>query len=466
MKRLLFSLLLILSFLGSTSYAQDDVYKIRLFGVSCNILLKGYYVEKVINAQDEDTIIGFVHAGMFNKKRLASLGTSITDDISKYLKIVLPPNGEAIPLIVRINKINICEVTTGTALAELNLSFIRRDGARYYHLFDAGTCIQEQGIDVTHTHAENIVHAIITCFSDLRTALLTNRVDNREISEKELLMNPLKDPTVYPVFHTVKIPKGVFRTFYDFRDCKPDTLMAFEIRYKSKKDTATSKASISYSEFYGPENFWGFSDGNSVYIRIMKNYYKLYPRQNAYISLVSHEDMSSAYAATGLMFGLLGTLTLAAVISATDNGLTNPSEDGLFKVDFCNGMLMPSGKPELNEMDSRTVFAVSGTIDPSKPISLFVNNKFNATLKGGKFYTLYMPPRENKARIELRIDNSRYSQNISLSPFESDLYYVHLNRQGILLDHTTGDQEQSLLHGMSDKNTIYQNSKGSDECNH
>jgi len=145
MNRLLLSFLLSTSFFVFTSYAQDDVYKIRLSGVNATILLKGYFVERVINAQDDDTIIGFVQTGMFNKKRLASLSTSITEDIGKYLKIVLPLNGEAVPLIVRINKLNIFEVTSGsheTAFAELNLSFIRRNGSRYYHLFDAGTCFQ------------------------------------------------------------------------------------------------------------------------------------------------------------------------------------------------------------------------------------------------------------------------------------------------------------------------------------
>jgi hypothetical protein len=473
MNRLLLSFLLSTSFFVFTSYAQDDVYKIRLSGVNATILLKGYFVERVINAQDDDTIIGFVQTGMFNKKRLASLSTSITEDIGKYLKIVLPLNGEAVPLIVRINKLNIFEVTSGsheTAFAELNLSFIRRNGSRYYHLFDAGTCFQQGGIDVTHTHAENIVHAMEICFADLRAALLTNRVDNIEISEKELSFNPLKDPTSYPVFHTSKIPRGVFRTFYDFRDCNADTQIPFEVRVKSKKDTAKSKVSISYSDSYGPDAFWGFSDGNSIYMRIMKFYYKLYPEQNAFVSHVAYNeigDMSSAYAMAGILGGLVGVAILATVVSATYHGITDPSKDGYFRVDFCHGSLTPSSHSEFNELDSKTVFAICGTIDPSKSICLFVNNEFNVVIRGGTYYTLNLPPRMKNATIGLRMDSLHYTQSISLNPFENSLYYVHLsNRKGILMDYISGDKETSLLNGMSEWNTIHQNGKGSNECNH
>ena len=100
MKRFLLTFLLIPGFFACTTYAQDDTYKVRLSGVSSTILLKGYYVERVINAQDEDTIIGYVQTGMFNKQRLASFSTSISDEIGNYLKVVLPKTEDAIPLIV------------------------------------------------------------------------------------------------------------------------------------------------------------------------------------------------------------------------------------------------------------------------------------------------------------------------------------------------------------------------------
>jgi hypothetical protein len=461
MKRFPLIFFLITGFLAFTTYAQDDTYKIRLSGVSSTILLKGYYVERVINAQDDDTIIGFVQTGVFNKKRLVSFNTCIADEIGNYLKVVLPKTEDAVPLIVRVNKLNIFEVTDlnrETAYLELNLSFIRRDGSRYYHLFDAGTFIEQRDlIDVTHTHPENIVHGMVACFVDLRNALLTNRVDNLELSEKELSFNPLKDPSLYPIFHAGKIPKGVFRTFYDFRDCNADTHVPFEIQLKLKKDTSQSKVVLSCSS--GADSFWGFSDGNFLYKRIGKYYYKLYPKQQAFISYVTSKELSTDYAMAGYMAGLLGVLMVAAFERNID--------EGTFRVDFYNGSLTPYSKPELKELYSKTVFAVSGSTDPTKSICLFVDNKFDIVMKGGQYYTLYLPPRAKKAVIELRIDSLHYTNTIFLNPFVSSLYYLHISKKKeILMELKTDDLKTALMNGMSDDNTIYKDGKGSVECNH
>jgi hypothetical protein len=337
-------------------------------------------------------------------------------------------------------------------------------------LFDAGTCIRKGGIDVTHTHAENIVEAMVVCFDDLSKAILAHRVDNVEVSEKELSFNPLKDPGAYAIFHVDKVPKGIFRTFYDFRDCKPDTSIPFEVQLKAKKDSAKSKVTISYPDSYGPDTFWGLSDGNSVYIRIANHYYKLYRDQHAFISLVAKNDLTKdgapGYAVVGILGGLVGTLIFAAVVSATNNGLSNPSKDGNFRVDFCHGALTPASHPELNELYSKTIFAVAGTIDPSKPICLFVNNKLNAVLKGGSYYKLNLPPMLKNALIELKFDSTHCTQTIPLDPWDDRLYYVYTSKKSnIHMQFKMGEIETSLLQGMTEWNTIHPDGKESEKCN-
>ena len=91
MKNFFLSSLMIISF-SLPSFADEEYYKFSLPLDDFHLTLNGYYVEKLINAMDEDELIGFVQTGMLNTRRPAAFQTSITGEITRVLKAGLPPS--------------------------------------------------------------------------------------------------------------------------------------------------------------------------------------------------------------------------------------------------------------------------------------------------------------------------------------------------------------------------------------
>jgi hypothetical protein len=464
MKLILLWFMLATSILTNKVFAQYDAYRFSISGQKVSFLLTGYYIEKVINAQEEDTILGSFQTGSGKITRLIAFGGSITDEMNRFLKSALPQSEGMLPLIVRINRIEILGITTSnreSSLTKMSLSFIRSDGGRFYHLFDAGTSIQQEGFDFTNALPGYTVYALQKCFADLRSAILLNHTDKREMTESELTSNPLNDPAGYPIFQSGKIQKGILHNFYDFRDCRADTNIPFLVHYFSGKDTSIRKARVNFPGSPGSEKIWGFCDGQDIYMSIGKNYYQLYPEKNRIISHVAMNDLTTAdFTPIYLTFGLLGGL----MAEGFANGVTDPAEDGYFKVDFCSGDLIPVDRPEFIDYNSKIIFHLSVSTDSSLSLCLFVNNTFHAKLKRGQFYTLKLPHKFSNVGIELRgEDNLHYAETIPVKKYKNDLYLIRLsNRKGILLERPSADIRSQLLEGMMLWNTVQRNEKETD----
>jgi len=106
MKKILLCFLVVI-FFSNSLFASDESYRISLPIEGFHLSLDGYYVENVINAMDEDTLIGFVQTGMFNARRVATFTTPIADEIGRVLKAGLASSPGAVPLLIRINKLEI-----------------------------------------------------------------------------------------------------------------------------------------------------------------------------------------------------------------------------------------------------------------------------------------------------------------------------------------------------------------------
>ena len=149
-------LILFLCLQASTLFA--DEYIIDLHGSQVTSKLKGFHVERVINATSEPSCIGFVQRGAFNRQEAAFLKPTTSAAIEECLQRSFPPSSETKPLILRINKLYIWEITGSAreiACVELSVTFIVHDGDSYTEIFHAGDSFEKNGIDVTGYHEDN-----------------------------------------------------------------------------------------------------------------------------------------------------------------------------------------------------------------------------------------------------------------------------------------------------------------------
>ncbi len=469
MKKILLCFLVVTFFFNS-SFAFNESYRITLPTEGFHLSLDGYYVENVINAMDEDTLIGFVQTGMMNTRRVATFTTTITDEIGRVMKAGLASSPDAVPLLIRINKLEIFEITNSSkenAFAELNISFFRIEGTKKVWMYDAGTMVRQGGLDVTHSHPANILKAIRICFEKFKMNLLRHHSYEQEVSDNEITHNPVVDPSGYPIFKNKTIPKGLFSTFEDFRDCRPDTTLGFMVKYIENKDTSIHKARLTLPESISPGDIWGFSDGKSFYMKITnKDFYKILREPGSFTSHVAPKDfpdLGMAYVTAGVLGGLIGVAIVAAVSSAT----YNPAELGKYRVDFSYGTLVPVKHSVFMDFDPHLEFLLTTASDPKDTVCLFINNEYHVKLARGFFYSVRIPHRNRQVKVEALAQNGTHGEDIiPLNVFYEGLYVVRITRhKGIQIDHMAADMRKQLMENKREWNTAHRNKGVTGECN-
>jgi hypothetical protein len=469
MKKILLCFLVVI-FFSNSLFASDESYRISLPIEGFHLSLDGYYVENVINAMDEDTLIGFVQTGMFNARRVATFTTTIADEIGRVLKAGLASSPGAVPLLIRINKLEIFEITNSSkenAFAELNISFFRSEGTKKVWMYDAGTMVRQGGLDVTHSHPANILKAIRICFEKFKMNLRGHYSYEKEISAVEINHNPVADPSGYPIFNNKTIPRGLFRTFEDFRDCRPDTAFRFTVKYAENKDTSVHKARLILPDLVSPIDMWGFSDGESIYMKITnKDFYKLFREPGSFSSHVARKDfpdLGMAYISAGILGGLIGVAIVAAVSSAS----YNPAELGEFRVDFSYGTLVPRKHSVFMDFDPHLDFLLTTASDPKDTVCLFINNEYHVKLARGFFYSVSIPHRNRQIKVEALVQNGTHGEDIiPLNVFYDGLYVVRITRHnGIRIDHMAPDMRKQLMENKREWNTVHRNKGVTGDCN-
>jgi hypothetical protein len=450
----------------SNLFSQDQFFRIRLSDFAPEISLKGYYIERVINVTDDGAIIGFVQRGMANKKQAAVLDPSVEADVTTFLQAALTPSDGAIPLIIRVNKIFIYEVTASAdwAFADLNLSFIRHDGSRLVHLFDAGISMKKSSIDATGAHVPNLIKCFDSCFANFEAAVAAHRTYDHEITQQDLLKNPLSDPGSFPVFQSGPLPKGILRTFNDFRDAHADTTVHFQVKYhESRSDSDLVRARLTYPVWYVPKPCWGFSDGKDVFMKIESNYYRLKREKDRFVSFIGYKsqngDAGAIIIAGGILGGIAGALIAAAATSAMPSvkgAYKGEVESDYFIVDFSNGELTTPEVPEFLRVESRTVFFLSKTSPEDEPVTIFINGEYKARLTRGQYFETDLPSRCQEIPVKLvSASGLIHEETLPANLFMTTSYIIHVKgKNEVSLDRAKGEVKSTLEKEMNEKNTI------------
>jgi hypothetical protein len=449
-----------LLFPGSVVFADDYLISLKDLRVTSSI--KGYYVDKVINTTGENSCIGSVQTGAFNKLEPAFMVPSIQVEVENCLKNSFPKSESLKPLILRINHLNIYEITGSareTSCVDLSVSFITMDDTGYIEQFVAGDAYVRSGLDVTGFHAENIVASFGNCFDDFFRKTQNGHPAFRRISGEELNQNPLDHPEQFAIFRQRQIPRGLFKTFYSFRDCRPDTTTPFTVKYHvPRKDTTRVRASLELSGKQPEKKYYGFSDGKDIFIWAGSGFARAKREDHAIRLRVDKDDISSSGMYMGAMFGLLGGLIDALATQATSAA----NSPGNSLVDFVNGHLLPADKPGYLKPQSTTILFLSKTSASDTWLAVMHETDTVCTLQPGQYLSLTLPARFRDAQLFLTGPGcTGREEKFTPRLFNTDIYVVKIKRNGEISIRTTYEEvRKTLLNAMTPENTVIRHDLG------
>jgi hypothetical protein len=322
----------------------------------------------------------------------------------------------------------------------------------------AGDSFERNGLDVTSFHPGNIVESLGNCFNDFCKASEFGKLHPRRITENELNQNPLYQPERFGIFQKKQIPKGLFRSFYTFRNCHPDTLTGFKVKYHiPKKDSALVRATLEFPAGSASKKYYGFSDGTNIFVWAGSGF-ALAKREANTISL--HVDKADVYngASSGIfMAGMLGG-AIGGLLGAMATEITSTAGNGSGKctVDFSSGRLIPANIPDYLKTESTTIFFLSKASASDNGLAILHGTDTLCSLKPGNYLKLSLSSKFRELTLVFTgNDCVSREEKLSLRLFNTEIYLIRVKKNREITIGTAFDQvRRDLLNGMTDENTL------------
>ena len=461
-----YSLALVILVMGMNLHAGDYVISLRDLTVTSK--LKGFHVERVISVWPEESCIGFVQTGMFNRQEPVFMKPTVAGEIEDCLKRSFPASDSTKPLIIRINRLYIYEVTGSSrevACMQVSVSFITHEDTGYTDQFQAVVSLEKSGLDVTGFHAGDIIYGLGCCFDDFERMGTQGKLKPKRINESEMLINPLDHTEKFAIFTAPAVSRGLYKSFYSFRDNRPDTVTAFTVDYHPhKKDSMQMRATLNLPHGLAQKQYFAFTDGKMLYAWTGKGFAPVY-RSEKQMSLwlakneVEEGASSGAYMA-GMMGGMIGGLIGGALFGAlaalneSDAGYI-ANGNGNFKIDFSSGRLSPSITPDYLKTESNTIFFNSKSSSGDDDLILLRDRDTLCTLAPGNYLKLALPSKYRELKLVVTCKTcSRREESISLRLFHTDIYILRVKKNREIFTGEAYEQvRKDLLGGMTSGNT-------------
>lgn len=288
------------------SQSKTDYYTISLHTDATEAMELPFYIEEVYDGRQYTDNIGTVQKGIANRKVLARFEKDFLTEVKDYLFTAYPKLEGRVPIAVRVNDLYISEYTakseeTGYAAAVIDV-IVKQDGISYIEGSYGGN-IENSAMDVTAKHPDRIRRALDKCLAkyevtpdeDKTHIVFDNTVVRREIG---------------------KPAKGVYVSYLDMVKNTPKDDSGFNVTNKDNKYYL-----INTTNSQKAENYYAFSDGETVYLNVGKyageKYYAKTERvaDKYYIEHVAYDQYRMAALVT--MYQLVGSYLAETVVNDT-----------------------------------------------------------------------------------------------------------------------------------------------------
>lgn len=436
-----FTQLFMLLLCASALKAQHNI---KLDGEKINLAKFPYHVEQTVDGGNPDAggCIGFVQKGMNNRKTPAYLEKGIAAGIQDLFARSLPMTDQTKPIVVRVNKLRVYEVTETNreyGYVEVNVTFLVPDGkGDYLEKYETGTFRDETTNigrwDITKAHGFNIAEALTECLQSYADRDRQGLTYQRPVAKAALALHrPDGDMAMQK---DTLLKRGVYYTFADFRDNRPVDAPPHRLTGVENKEKGRGRMAIGIPEWENnvpPDYFWGFCDGKNNYVNIKGTSYQLVKDDSIYIVHAPAPKDGDA-ALYGAMFGLVGSLVAGAVENAKAN------EGFVYKIDVATGGIKPlnGGAAEV-ALESKTVFFASERNPEALTAVLYVDGVRQCELLAGSYFRLKLPP--NKTEVTCCVEAGAEKECFQYEPIvgRTKYWFVSISKKSKLQVHLAED---------------------------
>jgi hypothetical protein len=428
MKKLL-SLLFLTFFLLNMSQAQE--YIVSLKDQKLNNCFPNRYISEVYLVQPEDSCIGLITKGVVKTTTPVYFEKNIKDEISDFLMRSMPKKEGTTPLILRINRFYLHTIHKHDnlhACIELSITFITVQDSVYFEEFTAQTTATKFYFDAEQTIPFLVKEAFDQCFSRYSERLQKGLIVPLLVNEQQINENPLVQPGHYQCSIHKERKKGIYLSFYDFRDNLVDTNFHFTIHHNYNNDNPDlTRTHLKYKGGSPPETIWGFSDGDGDFIKVGSSFCRLTLDSNIFYTYTRSseyaQDITSSAIFGGLFFGVVGAALLGGLTAAT----TNSKYIIKTKVDPYYGKLVPFETGDYTRIASAVVLYYSKLSVPDVTLSVWVDGREKCILTPDTYLKMDFSCHYSEAIITLVASNgARSVQVIPLELNKTKVYLVKL----------------------------------------
>jgi len=183
-------ILLIALFACYTLQAQE--YYIKLKHEPIIIPGQNFYITEVVDGRLNQTDIGFVQTGAFNKKVRADFEHGLATELTDYFRTCQTVFSNFEPILLRVTYLDIYEKTTFNELGrvDIRVEFYRVVDDMVIKIYQADAYEEEYGMDVTKGHEKRIRKVLTRCLNDFAKSGVTREIplvqtENEEAIPKE-----------------------------------------------------------------------------------------------------------------------------------------------------------------------------------------------------------------------------------------------------------------------------------------
>ncbi len=391
-----------------------------------------FAVDSVILSFNGRSSIGSVHQGLANKEAQVYIQGYVDGAINDLIKRCVTARPITQHVVLKLNVLRIGEQLLATrelASCSIHCEFLSHDSAGWLRLYRIGTTVQNGGIDATNSHAANITSALGQCMERFQWRLNAAELHPVRVRDDQLTIRTPIRPMDIAGINGTAVPKGIFPSFMDFIESRPDTITAFDLveTGRSTPDVKVMRMSGEASEI--APMAWGLSDGERCYVNSGKDLIELKSDSvNAYSWLPPAKAYDKADLEAQMMFGLAG---LALSRAFKDN---RPQR---YDLDLMTGQLVDHGaNAREKETGVMQTIAYSSLSPVDTMVCLYLNGSNKVCLRRGQYFETRFPPQISLLLIELRVGNTAWERIYLDSEAEHwQVYRFNCEKSAMHVDH-------------------------------
>jgi len=437
-----------------------EEFAISLAGRKLSNPLTRYYIEDLFLSQREDSCLGYINPLGPNSYMPIFFEKNIRTELKEFLQYSMPRQVDLLPLLVRVNRIYMYETTKGVreyTCIDLSLSFIfpRENGLNDDFTSSVTLSVYQKNFPASFSVI--VVNALDQCFCQYRDRMKMGLVVPKIITLGQLKGNPIYSSDYFRCFSRKNPRKGIYHTYFDFRDNVPDTSLDFKVLYKYDTDhPALSRAYLKFAKDSEPGKIWGFCEGDSVYLNWGRFFSLLSKEGDLFIASCRSTEYNRDIAPAAIFGGILGGLIGASLFGGIATLSFNHNEVGKFKMDLFDGKFFPFDAPDYTMISSNLVLFLSKVSDPEATLSVYLDGNLQCEMKPGTYFNLFLSCRYSTVNIKfVSSTGSEKSEQIPLELFKTEAYLVRIKRNhSIETAHRFDQVKTVLLRNRTKENTI------------